>query len=276
MMKIEPFGTYRLPLWGRFLVTVCQAIPANWLGKRISFLLRKPVLLSRKGPIDANVQGARFRLQVGDNLSDKRLLCTPGLLDGRERHFLSGVLDREAWLLDIGANIGGYALLMAAVRPDLNILAVEPDPNLFSRLKKNLHLSGFEERVRLLQAAVTGISGPVTLQRDAVNRGKNAIVDPGVPSLPATDAIEVRGMTLLEIMNANHIQRPAAVKLDIEGHELPVLQSFFGQAEKSRWPKLIQLEQHRKHALNEAANLVLEQGYRLVLRTRMNVVLALD
>ena len=68
-------------------------------------------------------------------------------------------------------------------------------------------------------------------------------------------------------------QRAELFKLDIEGHELPVLTGYFRQADPADWPRFIQIEQHRKHALNEAVRLTLAQGYRLVLRSRMNVLL---
>ena len=274
-MLENPFGTFRPPFWARFLIAICQNMPVNWLGKRIAFLLRKPILLSKQSPIDVKVQGACFRLQPKTNLSDKRLLCTPNLLDGRERRLMADRLDKGGCLIDVGANIGGYGLLLSAAREDLKILAVEPDPELVNRLTENIRFSGFSQRVQVLQAAVTGTTGPVTLKRDRDNRGKNAIVEAGQKLKEVTDTIEVHGMTLLAIMNKYHIQRPDAVKLDIEGHELSVLKIFFEQASKERWPKFIQLEQHRKHELNEVVHLAMHKGYRLLKRTRMNVILAL-
>ena len=275
-MLENPFGTYRPPPWSRFLIAICQNMPTNWLGKRIAFLLRKPILLSKQSPIDVEVQGARFRLQPKANLSDKRLLCTPNLLDGQERRLIAKRLDKNGCLIDIGANIGGYGLLLAAARKDLQILAVEADPELAGRLVENIRFSGFAQRVRVVQAAATGANGPVTLRRNAINRGKNVIVKAGQKIQETTDTIDVRGMTLLEIMNKYHIKRPDAVKLDIEGHELEVLRIFFEQVTRKRWPKFIQLEQHRKHELNEAVRFTLHKGYTLLKRTRMNIILALD
>lgn len=275
-MNERPFGTYLLPAWARFIVTICQKIPVGYLGKRLVFLLRKPVLLLKRQPIDAEICGARFRLLTGKNLSDKRLLCTPELLDGEERRFLGGVIESESWLIDVGANIGGYGLLVAAARSDLRIVAVEADPELADRLTQNAAFSGFAERIHVLRAAATEVPGVVVLNRDVVNRGKNTVtgIAPQTSRLPST--IEVEGIPLLDIMDRYLIDRPGAVKLDIEGYELPVLRGFFDNAPQERWPEYIQLEQHRKEGLNSAVEYATQQGYRLIKRTRMNVILKID
>jgi hypothetical protein len=65
-----------------------------------------------------------------------------------------------------------------------------------------------------------------------------------------------------------------ALKLDIEGHELPVLTAFFDTAPQALWPKLILLEVS-KHGDTPAYDLCLAQGYRLAQRTRINALLQL-
>lgn len=275
-MTKRPFGTYCLPAWARFIVSICQKIPVGYLGKRLVYLLRKPVLLIKQQPIDAEINGARFRLFTGENLSDKRLLCTPDLLDGEERRFFNEVIAPNGWLIDVGANIGGYSLLVAAARNDIKAVAVEADPELAERLSQNVSFSGFEQRISVLRAAATEIPGAVILNRDAVNRGKNTVTDKASQTSSVAETIEVEGLPLLDIMNRFQIERPDVVKLDIEGYELPVLKGFFENAQHDRWPKYIQLEQQRKEELNPAVRYAMQKGYRLIKRTRMNVILEID
>ena len=77
-------------------------------------------------------------------------------------------------------------------------------------------------------------------------------------------------------MDRYSIKRADAVKLDIEGHELPVLKGFFENAPRDRWPFYLQLEQHRKEDLDAAVRLTMSNGYRLLERTRMNVILSMN
>jgi FkbM family methyltransferase len=267
----EKFGYFALPRWASWLAGIGHRLPQGWLGRRLGFLLRKPVLGLGKEPVDVQVQGTRLRLYPRQNLSDKRLLCTPNLLDGRERKFMTETLPSGGWVIDIGANIGGYALLLARARADLRFLCVEPDPDMAERLRANIAFNDLDDRVSVELCAVTGVASDVRLFRDDVNRGRNSLIRDKVPE--ETDSIVVEGRTLLGLMDAHGIDVPLLVKLDIEGFELDVLKGFLQTVSPSRRPLFIQLEQHRKEPLNEAVCYALSQGYLQRMRTRMNVVL---
>lgn len=266
----SPFFTYRLPAWAELLARFCQHLSA---AKRLAFVLRRPVLALRREVVDIEVLGVRFRLYPGSNLSDKRLLCTPYMLDGKERALLAGQMPENGWLVDVGANIGGYCLQLAHVRPDIRVLCVEPDPDMADRLVANIGFNQLDERVQLERSAVTEQPAEVQLFRDKTNRGQNSLLAETVTE--RDDTIKVPGKPLLALFDAYGIERPAALKLDIEGFEHAVLRGFFAQAPQQRWPLLVQLEQRRREPLNEAVELLLARGYRIRLRTRMNVILEL-
>jgi FkbM family methyltransferase len=268
--KVDPFGLHRLPPGMELLARCCRLLPDNWSGRRIAFLLRKPVLRVAGRCVDCTVDGANFRLYPVGNLSDKRLLCTPAMLDGAERRFFSRRLPPAGWVIDAGANIGGYSLLLAVARPDLRFLAIEPDLELAARLKTNIGFNPLAARISIATCAVTETDGPVKLDRDRINLGRNRIISAAAP--PGDAAGEVSGYSLLTLLEQYGIDRPAALKLDIEGHEFAVLKGFFAQAPASRWPEFIQLEQYRRAAPTAAGNLVREQGYAPCLRGRMNII----
>lgn len=269
-MEKPPFGVHKLPRWAELLSMLCWKMPDNWFGRRIVFLLRKPVLWIVDGPVDCTVEGASFRLSPSGNLSDKRLLCTPKMLDGAERSFLAGVIPKGGWVIDAGANIGGYSLLLAAVRPDLQILAIEADGNLADRMRSNVDYSSMSSHITVVNCAVTEVDGPVLLCRDSVNLGKNKI-ETSVSTGKNKD-LEVQGYSLLSLLNQYGIERPDAIKLDIEGHEFAVMNGFFSAAPQVRWPEYIQLEQYRKAEDSPAARLVMQYGYSACLKSRMNVI----
>ena len=267
------FGSQALPTWVERLAQFCHRVsPVGWR-RRLLFLLRKPVLWRSGEVVDLAVLGAKFRLYPKTNLSDKRLLCTPGMLDGEERRFFSGTLAHEAWVIDVGANIGGYALLLAAQRPDLRVHCVEPDPDLAERLLCNIDFSGMTDRVTVSEVALSSESGEVTLYRDALNRGQNSVLQ---ASAEVPDgAVTVPAWTLLQLLDHSGARGEVMLKMDIEGFEYPVLSAFFAGADRNRWPRWVQLEQYRKQSLNQAVELLLQQGYAIRRRTRMNVILEL-
>ena len=270
-MNQKDYGYYKLPGWADKLAAFCRRMPDNWFGKRAAFLLRKPVLKSVKNCVDCTIQGVKFRLFPEGNLSDKRLLCTPEMLDGKERRFFAENLSQNGWVVDAGANIGGYSLLLAGARPDLRFVAIEPNPDLVSRLENNVRFNLLESRIAIASCAVTESDSLVGLDRDQVNLGKSKIETPSGEG--ENSKIEVQGYSLLSLLDRYEIDRPAAVKLDIEGHELAVLRGFLETAEKRRWPEFFQVEQYSYTAYSEAYNLLLEKGYVSCLRGRMNVVL---
>jgi len=250
---------------------LCQRIPSTGLGRRLAFLLRKPVLALRREVVDIAVLGVNFRLCPTQNLSDKRLLCTPGMLDGVERAFFARELPRESWLIDIGANIGGYALQLAGQRPDLHLHCVEPDPELAARLRANISFNNFAQRVAVSEVALAPEPGEVTLFRDARNRGKNSLLE-GAADVQG-EAVTVPALTLLQLLDRCGAQGEVALKMDIEGFEFDVLRAFLRNAPLSRRPRWVQLEQYRKQPLNRAVELLLADGYEIRLRTRMNVIM---
>ena len=78
---------------------------------------------------------------------------------------------------------------------------------------------------------------------------------------------------MLSLLELYGIDQPAAVTLDIEGHEFAVMKGFFASASRSRWTEFLQLELHHNIAASAAVNIVREHGYSPCLRTRMNIIL---
>ncbi len=258
------------PLLIYLCIRFCQKLPINWLCLRIVFVIRRTILIAYKEPFYVESGDSWFLLYPSDNLSDKRLLCTPKMLDSIEREWFEQNLPVNSQVIDVGANIGGHCLLLCSKRKDLFITAIEPDPYLMHRLKKNIELNDYKN-IKVLECAVTNENKTVCLGLDEKNRGKNSVVNKQSkqPSL-----LEIEGRSLIDILTQEKISKPALVKMDIEGYEHDVLSGFFQSAEKEIWPMYFQLEQYRNESLNRAVNLVLEQGYKMILRSRMNIILA--
>lgn len=118
---------------------------------------------------------------------------------------------RTPLILDLGANIGASARVLARYYPAAEILAVEPEPGNFALLEANT--AGIE-RIRCVQAAVAAREGRVRLadpgrSTDAYRTGATADGE----DIGAVAAVSVRA--LLRLSSAT----PFLAKIDIEGAE---------------------------------------------------------
>jgi FkbM family methyltransferase len=119
-------------------------------------------------------------------------------------------------IVDIGANIGTFALYAAARWPDASIHAFEPAPENIERLRQNVALSR-TPGVVCHPSAVGATSGTTTFYLKA---------DPGWHSIwgdTADTAITVKTTSLGEIADELDGQSIDLLKLDCEGAEYEIL-----------------------------------------------------
>ncbi|MDB5452538.1 MAG: FkbM family methyltransferase, partial [Caulobacteraceae bacterium] len=170
---------------------------------------------------------------------------------------------------DGGANVGMYSLSVIAqaraLRRAVKVVAVEPDPVNLGRLRDNLAASAAHE-ASVAAVALGASRGTIRIDSDQTNRGEVRISETG--------GTEVAMAPLAEVLTEAGLEHVDALKLDIEGHELPVLTAFFETAPSALWPRLILLEVS-KHGDTPAYDLCLAKGYALAKRTRINALLRL-
>lgn len=239
-------------------------------------LVRKALLAGRAEPIDAAIFGnLHARLYPTTNRCEKRMFVGERTWDAEERQAIGKALaaaspDRPFVFVDGGANVGMYSLstisqARAAGRP-IKVVAIEPDPVNLGRLRDNLAASAAHEAV-VAPYALGAERGVAMLATDQTNRGEVRVSDQGTLEVPVEP--------LADILAENGLDHVDALKLDIEGFELPVLTALFDRAPKSLWPRLILLEVHKKGE-TPAYDLCLAKGYVLAHRTRLNALLRLD
>jgi FkbM family methyltransferase len=115
--------------------------------------------------------------------------------------------------LDIGANVGNHALCFA--EHFVEVLAFEPNPRTFALLQINASL---RDNVRCFAFGLSHTDARAMLHVPADNLGM-ASLQAGAPG--ATVACELRRLDGMADLRG---RRVALMKLDVEGHELAVLQ----------------------------------------------------
>jgi len=125
-------------------------------------------------------------------------------------------------VLDIGSNIG-YWLLIAeqAIGETGRILGFEPVPDTFNILQRNIVRSG-HKNVRLVPCAVGAINGTAQFYQSEVSNWGSLIRQDG---LKQTRAIDVEVRRLEDVLREFPDFHPHALRMDLEGAELMVLES---------------------------------------------------
>ena len=169
--------------------------------------------------------GARFRrIRVGDlnvdirrNTWDER--AARRVIDAREYTPTGCEIKAGDIVIDIGANIGAFAIAAGSSAPGVRVFAFEPDADNWALASRNAAINGLAG-VRVLRKAVAGAPGTLKLYKGA--QGSLHTTVPGRLADPAGYE-EVESVTLSQIMDEHSIERCAFLKLDCEGAEYDIL-----------------------------------------------------
>jgi FkbM family methyltransferase len=136
--------------------------------------------------------------------------------------------DIGAIFLDVGAHWGLYALEALKSASFEQIFALEPDPTNFSQLQANLFLNDARGAVKALQLAASNAERTFGLSlRTHRNRGATQVVDVSQPN-----HVVCRGARLDSLFD--FASKLLVVKIDVEGHEIAVLEGMTGLLAKNR------------------------------------------
>lgn len=171
------------------------------------------------------------RLRIGPSLYvdplDEQMsahLIAYAAWDAEGSKVVDALLDPGARVVEVGANIGYYTMLMAdRVGPSGQVIAFEANPRLISLLRRSLRFNGFDARVRLMACAAGDVMGEVDFVTFRHNSGAGH-----VPS--ALDATYVDAMGEPERFRVPCVRldevdcgRVDLIRMDAEGSEPAIL-----------------------------------------------------
>lgn len=145
---------------------------------------------------------------------------------------LVGAMSRSHRLfLDVGAHYGFFSLVAAAGNPEIEIVALEPVPESHEVLARNVALNGLTG-AEVIRRAVSDRPGRARFNLSLSSDNCGFYPHPVAPPI---GEIEVETTTVDELL-AGREPCPTLVKIDTDGHELPVLT---GMSETlARFPEL--------------------------------------
>ncbi len=275
MNDSRPFGDFAPSGLARWVIDRTRGLPEGWAGRRVALMLRHLAMKTLKGlPLDLETFGVRMRLYPYKNVCERRILFTPQYFDADELRILTSRIKDGFTFIDIGSNVGWYALSVAreAGTVPTRILAVEPQPEIFDRLIYNIRQNP-SCTVKAVDCAVADKTGELTLFLDPLNRGEASLK---IVNSSQTDAIRVPAVTMLELLNREGLTHVDAIKLDVEGAEDLVLDPFFRDAPATLYPSLLIVANVPERWQIDVVKLLESKGYRQILETKMNLAFERD
>jgi FkbM family methyltransferase len=232
-------------------------------------MLSRLVNLLRAGPVDVQYQGASFRFYHQASATERGALFNPDY-NLEELEFLRAHTPAGGVFVDVGANVGTYALALARqVGAGGKVIAIEPHPVTQARLAFNRAASGYTQ-VTLVAAAAGPSDGELMIETDGDNLGASHIVSGG----RAGNAIRVPSLRLQRILGDAGVAQVDALKIDVEGFEDRVLTGFFQDAPQALWPRAVVIEHlSRNEWLQDCIADMLARGYAEAGKTRSNTLL---
>ncbi|MEQ1611252.1 MAG: FkbM family methyltransferase [Hyphomicrobiaceae bacterium] len=254
-----PIGAYRPGLWPGTMMALSHMLGRGPISKRIGTGLRWLADPKPDTCYDVEVLGSFMRLRPVGNATEKHLTFMPQLFDPAELAAIESTLEPGSVFIDVGANVGAYTLFAAArSNRECIVIAVEPHPVALQRLRFNIAANEYAH-VRVEALALSDKPGTATLKIVDSNIGQTSVVQ-GSGDTAAT-AYEVQTDTLMGLCRRNGLSRLDALKLDIEGHEPPVLLAFFAEAPAAMWPKVLVLEANGGLESSGLARKLADMGY---------------
>jgi FkbM family methyltransferase len=141
-----------------------------------------------------------------------------GFWEPRETRYLQTLLQAGQTFVDVGANVGYFSLLAAAlVGPTGTVIAVEPEPRNIDLLRRNIARNG-ADTVRVIPFAAAAAEATMSLALDEQNRGAHRLVASDDPQAGPS----VRCVRLDEVLP----ERVDVIKVDAQGYDHEVVEGL--------------------------------------------------
>jgi FkbM family methyltransferase len=190
--------------------------------------------------------GVRLRVRPQESIGS--IIRRMGILDLFTSECIWRLLQPGEVAVDVGANVGHMTSLMAAKSgPAGHVIAVEPHPVLFRELQFNVETWRRQGALALITTCNVALSASSGTAKLAVppnfkkNNGLSFLASPEQTVEPNTQMFEVVLTTLDKL--ADVYRAISFLKIDVEGHELQVLEGA-GQLLREKRIKTIVFEEH--------------------------------
>lgn len=200
-------------------------------------------LRTNNGLVLRDIQGSKMYLDLSDLGLSRELILT-----GTHEEFTARMFRRELnkgmTVVDIGANLGYYALMEAAiVGKKGKVYAIEPIPRNFELLVRNIKANGYESIIEAYCVAVSDKSGiseiPLTKQSNWPSMLPQDLMSKYMYDKMQRTTIKLINTRTISLDEFLKDKDPVDfIRMDIEGYEVSALE---GMAETLKQPHPLKL-----------------------------------
>lgn len=207
--------------------------------------------------ITKRIHGSKMQLNLKDN-GIARALAILGTREKEHLYILKRELKNNMNVLDVGANIGYYTLIMKRLIGNGIVYAIEPCPINFTNLVDNIHLNKYDD-INYFNLAISDKEGEAKLHLSNLSNVHTMLPNDVANQMNGT-SIKVKTVTPTIFMK--NIKKPIhLIRMDIEGYETKVLKDI---ADNSIVYPMILFEVHAgKYTKNNNLNIELKKLFKL-------------
>jgi len=178
-------------------------------------------------------------------------------------HILSSEIEQGSTVVDLGANIGYTALHMSrAIGSGGKLIAIEPDRRNLRQLKVNIAQNNIAASIEIHEIAISDKKG---LAEIFLSDQPNLNSMEAGPTTITSASIETESLTSFF---TNRSDFPSFIKMDVEGHEVEILEGGYELFSSRRDPAKILIEVHpdtydESHSLEKQLRRYRQIGFRI-------------
>ncbi|MCK9593859.1 MAG: FkbM family methyltransferase [Methanoregula sp.] len=176
------------------------------------------------------------------DLDDKGVCSELGINKTREvfsTGYFQRIITEDMAIIDIGANIGYYALLESQLAKKGHVYAIEPVPENYNLLQKNIDLNACKN-ISTYNFAIGNVNGFLDMY---VYEKCNWSSFTRIPDENIVNIIQVPIMTLDTFIESHVSAHPCFIRMDVEGFEYEILKGALITL-RTAGPLIICIEMH--------------------------------
>jgi len=236
-----------------------QALRRQWVRLKNRVCRSRDNTKPRTGWVEVKRMGFYWRLRADSFIG--RMIIENGVFEPHTTKIVRDYVKPGMQVLDIGANIGYYTLLLAhAVGPEGRVWAFEPVTAYREQLEWHLNRNGLAHRVRVVPYGLsdTSVTCPIAI-------GDTSATLHWCGERPATRTEQITLHRLDDVAGNLGISRVDFIKLDVDGHEPKFLHGASKLLKEFHPPITLEFAQHCLHMagsdVREQARLLSDLGY---------------
>jgi FkbM family methyltransferase len=165
------------------------------------------------------------------------------------------------YAIDVGAQVGSFTLWLAC-RSTARVFSIEPNPETYSVLVRNIDAGGLSSRVRSAQVALGGQAGERTLYVHKFSEATSLLA-----TLDGETQIAVPAVTLRTLIADSGFPRVDLLKIDVEGAEWEVFESLRQGDLDSVATLLVEWHPVSGHSYIELAERIRDHGFEVAVES---------